>query len=98
MYLKFDIVREYISKHYPEIMEDYDSDCDDDRDHDVITGTTMTSSTVLRRVEEVNDIESDDHEGDIDSSESSTSDWPSGFSLKASEFPNSRRSQTEAKH
>ena len=78
MYLKFDIVREYISKHYPEIMDDYDSECDDDGDDDDdVIADTMTSSSVRRfeefRTEEVNDIE-DDHEGDIDSSDSSSSD------------------------
>ena len=72
------LVREYISKHYPEIIDDYDSECDDDGDDDDdVIADTITSSSVRRfdefRTEEVNDIE-DDHEGDIDSSDSSSSD------------------------
>ena len=80
MYLKFDIVREYISKNYPEIMDDYDSEGDEDGDaHDVPADPrwprlpTPGQQFDEFRSEEVDDID-EDHEGDIDSSESSTSD------------------------
>ena len=77
MYLKFDIVREYISKNYPEIMDDYDSEGDEDGD--VLADPrwpglpTPGQQFDEFRSEEVDDID-EDHEGDIDSSESSTSD------------------------
>ena len=78
MYLKFDIVREYISKNYPEIMDDYDSEGDEDGD-DVLADPRWSRLPTPGqqfdefRSEEVDDID-EDHEGDIDSSESSTSD------------------------
>ena len=78
MYLKFDIVREYISKNYPEIMDDYDSEGDDGDDDDVITDPRMSTPSLQYhrnefRTEEVDDID-EDHEGDIDSSETSSSE------------------------
>ena len=77
MYLKFDIVREYISKNYPEIMEEYDSE-GDDADDDFIEDPRLPNpgkqwDRSEFRKEEVDDID-DDHEGDIDSSESSSSE------------------------
>ena len=76
MYLKFDIVREYISKNYPEIMDEYDSEGDDGDDDDIITDPRQRLPTPgfdrnEFRTEEIDDID-DDHEGDIDSSESSS--------------------------
>ena len=78
MYLKFDIVREYISKNYPEIMDEYDSEGDDDDVDDVVNESRLRQPTPgfdrnEFRTEEVDDID-DDHEGDIDSSESSSSE------------------------
>ena len=78
MYLKFDIVREYISKNYPEIMDEYDSEGDDGDVDDVVNESRLRQPTPgfdrnEFRTEEVDDID-DDHEGDIDSSESSSSE------------------------
>ena len=77
MYLKFDIVREYISKNYPEIMDEYDSE-GDEADDDIIADSRLPNpgrkwDRSEFRTEEVDDID-DDHEGDIDSSESSSSE------------------------